>query len=40
MKVIGRRAREYVEMVHDVNIVTRRHIELYEQVIEESYERV
>lgn len=35
MKVIARRAREYVEMVHDVHIVARRHIELYEQVIEE-----
>jgi len=35
MKVIARRAREYVEMVHDVHIVARRHVELYEQVIEE-----
>ncbi len=34
MKVIARRAREYVEMVHDVHIVARRHIDLYEQVIE------
>ena len=35
MKVIARRAREYVEMVHDVHIVARRHTELYEKVIEE-----
>jgi len=35
MKVLGGRAREYVKMVHDVQIVARRHIDLYEQVIEE-----